>query len=86
MKESIDATDEPVPDPIVGCGLILFMIGAIAVMVISISVYLLFKANIILLILLNGILAVITGIILIVLCLKTKNHGKYELTNDIWYS
>lgn len=76
MKESIDATGEPVPDPIVGCGLILFTIGAIAVMVISISVYLLFKANIILLILLNGILAVITGIILIVLCLKAENHGK----------
>ena len=74
MKESIDVIGESVPDPIVGCGLILFMIGAIAVMVISVSGYLLFKANIILLIILNGILAVITGIIIIVLCLKTRNH------------
>ena len=74
MKESIDVIGEPVPDPIVGCGLILFMIGAIAVMVISVSGYLLFKTNIILLIILNGILAVITGIIIIVLCLKARNH------------
>ena len=76
MEESIDVTGEPVSDPIVGCGLIPFLIGAIAVMVISISGYLLFKVNIISLILLNGILAVITGIIIIVLCLKTRNHGK----------
>lgn len=74
MKESIDVTGEPVPDPIVGCGLILFLIGVVAVMAASISLYLLFKVNMILLILLNGILAITVGIIFIVLCLKVKNH------------
>ena len=41
MKESIDVTGEPVPDPMLGCGFILFTIGI--VVVISIIGYLLFK-------------------------------------------
>ena len=72
MKESIDVTGEPVLDPILGCGFILFTIGI--VVVISIIGYLLFKVGIIQLILGYGILAIVFGIIIIVLCLKARNH------------
>ena len=73
MKESIAVKGEPVPNPMLGCGMILFLIGVVAMMVISISGYLLFKVNIILL---HSILAIVVGIILIALCLKAENHGK----------
>ena len=76
MKESIAVKGEPVPNPMLGCGMILFLIGVVAMIVISISGYLLFKVNIMLLILLHSILAIVVGIILIVLCLKAENHGK----------
>ena len=76
MKESIAVKGEPVPNPMMGCGMILFIIGVFVTMVISISGYLLFKVNIMLLILLHSILAIVVGIILIVLCLKAENHGK----------
>ena len=72
MKESIDVTGEPVSDPMLGCGFILFIIGI--VVVISIIGYLLFKVGIIQLILGYGILAIVFGIIIIVLCLKARNH------------
>lgn len=72
MKESIDVTGEPVSDPMLGCGFILFTIGI--VVVISIIGYLLFKVGIIQLILGYGILAIVFGIIIIVLCLKARNH------------
>ena len=76
MEESIAVKGEPVPNPMLGCGIILFLIGVFALIVISISGYLLFRVNIMLLILLHSILAIVIGIILIVLCLKAENHGK----------
>lgn len=75
MKEGIDVTGIPGPNPMLGCGIILFLIGVVVMMVILISVYLLFKVNIVLLILLYSILAIVVSIILIVLCLKAENHG-----------
>ena len=74
MEESIDVTGVPGPDPMLGCGLILAVIGIIVT--ISTLGYLLFKVNIILLLLLYGILAIAIGIVIIVLCLKIRNHGK----------
>lgn len=72
MKEGIDVTGIPGPDPMLGCGLILFVIGIVTV--IAISGYLLFKVSIILQILLYGIMAIVIGVVIIVLCLKTKSH------------
>lgn len=72
MKESIAVKGEPVPNPMLGCSIILFLIGVFALIVIS--GYLLFRVNIMLLILLYSILAIIIGIILIVLCLKAEKH------------
>lgn len=72
MKESIDVTGIPGPDPMLGCGIILLVVGVVAV--IAISGYLLFNASIILQMLFYGICAIVVGIILIVLCLKTRNH------------
>lgn len=72
MEESIDVTGIPVPDPMLGCGFILFIIGII--MTISTLVCLLFKVNVALL--LYGIIAIAVGIAIIVLCLKVRNHGK----------
>lgn len=74
MEESIDVTGIPGPDPMLGCGLILSVIGIIVT--ISTLGYLLFKVNIILLLLLYGILAIVVGIVIIALCLKVRNHGK----------
>lgn len=74
MKESIAVKGEPVPNPMLGCGTILFLIGVFALIVISISGYLLFRVNIMLLILLHSILAIVIDIILIVLCLKAEKH------------
>ena len=74
MEESIDVTGIPGPDPMLGCGLILAVIGIIVT--ISTLGYLLFKVNIILLLLLYGILAIAVGIVIIALCLKVRNHGK----------
>ena len=74
MEESIDVTGVLGPDPMLGCGLILAVIGIIVT--ISTLGYLLFKVNIILLLLLYGILAIVVGIVIIVLCLKVRNHGK----------
>ena len=74
MKESIAVKGEPVQNPMLGCGMILFLIGVFVIMAISISGYLLFKVNIMLLILLHSILAIVVGIILIVLCLKAEKH------------
>ena len=72
MKESIDVTGIPGPDPMLGCGIILLVVGVVAV--IAISGYLLFNASIILQMLFYGICAIVVGIILIVLCLKTRKH------------
>lgn len=72
MKESIDVTGVPGPDPMLGCGLILLVVGIVAV--IAISGYLLFNVSIILQMLFYGICAIVVGIILIALCLKTRNH------------
>lgn len=72
MKESIDVTGVPEPDPMLGCGLILLAVGIVAV--IAISGYLLFNVSIILQMLFYGICAIVVGIILITLCLKTRNH------------
>lgn len=72
MKESIAVTGEPVPDPMLGCGFILLTIGI--VVVISIIGYLLFKIGITQLILGCGILAIVFGTMVIVLCLKVRNH------------
>lgn len=72
MKESIDVTGVPGPDPMLGCGLILLAVGIVAV--IAISGYLLFNVSIILQMLFYGICAIVVGIILIALCLKTRNH------------
>ena len=74
MKESIDVTGVPGPDPMLGCGLILFAVGIVAV--IAISGYLLFKVSLILQMLFFGIWAIVIGIVIIVLCLKEENHGK----------
>lgn len=74
MEEGIDVTGIPGPDPMLGCGIILFVIGVVTT--ITISGYLLFETSIILQALTYGIMAIIIGIIIIVLCLKTKNHGK----------
>ena len=74
MEESIDVTGVPEPDPMLGCGLILAAIGIIVT--ISTLGYLLFKVNIILLLLLYGILAIAIGITIIVLCFKVDHHGK----------
>lgn len=74
MKEDIEVTGVPGPDPMLGCGLILAVIGIIVT--ISTLGYLLFKVNIMLLLLLYGILAIVVGIVIIVLCLKVRNHGK----------
>lgn len=41
MEEGIDVTGIPGPDPMLGCGIILFVIGVITT--ITISRYLLFK-------------------------------------------
>lgn len=73
MKEGIDVTGIPGPNPMLGCGIILFVVGVVAV--IAISGYLLFNASIILQMLFYGIWAMVVGIILIVLCLKAENHG-----------
>ncbi len=72
MEEGIDVTGIPGPDPMLGCGIILFVIGVVTT--ITISGYLLFKTSIILQALTYGIIAIVVGIILIVLCLKTEKH------------
>lgn len=72
MKESIDVTGVPGPDPMLGCGLILLVVGIVAV--IAISGYSLFNVSIILQMLFYDICAIVVGIILIALCLKTRNH------------
>ena len=74
MKESIDVTGVSGPDPMLGCGLILFAVGVVAV--IAISGYLLFKVSLMLQMLFYGIWAIVVGIILIILCLKVEHHGK----------
>ena len=74
MKESIDVTGIPGPNPMLGCGLILLVIGIVTT--IAISGYLLFKVSLIQQILFYGIWAIVVGIILIVLCLKAENNGK----------
>lgn len=74
MEEGIDVTGIPGPDPMLGCGIILFVIGIVTT--ITISGYLLFKTSIILQALTYGIIAIVVGIILIILCLKAENHGK----------
>lgn len=72
MEEGIDVTGIPGPNPMLGCGIILFVIGVVTT--ITISGYLLFKTSIILQALTYGIIAIVVGIILIVLCLKTEKH------------
>lgn len=72
MEEGIDVTGIPGPDPMLGCSIILFVIGVVTT--ITISGYLLFKTSIILQALTYGIIAIVVGIILIVLCLKTEKH------------
>lgn len=74
MEEDIDVTGIPGPDPMLGCGMILFVVGVVAL--IAISGYLLFNVSLILQMLSYGIWAIIVGIILIVLHFKAKNHGK----------
>ena len=74
MKEGIDVTGIPGPNPMLGCGIILFVVGVITA--IAISGYLLFKVRLIVKILFYSIWAIVVGIILIVLCLKAENHGK----------
>lgn len=74
MEEGIDVTGIPGPNPMLGCGMILFVVGVVTV--IAISGYLLFKVSLILQILFYGIWAIVVGIILIVLCLKAENHDK----------
>ena len=74
MEEDINVTGIPGPNPMLGCGIILFAVGVVTV--IAISGYLLFKVSLILQILFYGIWAIVVGIILIVLCLKAENHGK----------
>lgn len=70
MEEDIDVTGIPGPDPMLGCGIILFVIGVVTT--ITISGYLLFKTSIILQALTYGIIAIVVGIILIVLSLKIE--------------
>lgn len=74
MEEGIDVTGIPGPDPMLGCGVILLVVGVVTT--IAISGYLLFNVSLILQILYYGICAIVVGIILIVLCLKAENHGK----------
>ena len=74
MEEGIDVTGTPDPDPMLGCGMILLVVGVVTT--IAISGYLLFNVSLILQILYYGICAIVVGIILIVLCLKAENHGK----------
>lgn len=74
MKEGINVTGILGPNPMLGCGIILFVVGVVAV--IAISGYLLFNASLILQMLFYGIWAIVVGVILIVLCLKAENHGK----------
>lgn len=74
MEEGIDVTGIPGPNPMLGCGVILLVVGIVTV--IAISGYLLFNVSLILQILFYGIWAIVVGIILIVLCLKAENHGK----------
>ena len=74
MKEGIDVTGIPGPNPMLGCGVILLVVGIVTV--IAISGYLLFNVSLILQILFYGIWAIVVGIILIVLCLKAEKHGK----------
>lgn len=76
MEEGIDVTGIPGPNPMLGCGMILFVVGVVTV--IAISGYLLFKVSLILQMLFYGIWAIVVGIILIVSCLKAENHGKHE--------
>lgn len=73
MEEGIDVTGIPGPNPMLGCGMILLVVGVVTT--IAISGYLLFKVSLILQILFYGIWAIVVGIILIVLCLKAENHG-----------
>lgn len=70
MEEDIDVTGIPGPNPMLGCGLILFLIGI--VIIISVLGYLLFKVGIIQLILGLGILSITFGILIIVLCFKAE--------------
>ena len=74
MEEGIDVTGIPGPNPMLGCGVILLVVGIVTT--IAISGYLLFNVSLILQILYYGICAIVVGIILIVLCLKAENHGK----------
>ena len=74
MEEGIDVTGIPDPNPMLGCGMILFAVGVVTV--IAISGYLLFKVSLILQILFYGIWAIVVGIILIVLCSNAENNGK----------
>ena len=74
MEEGIDVTGIPGPNPMLGCGVILLVVGIVTV--IAISGYLLFNVSLILQILFYGIWAIVVGIILIALCLKAENHGK----------
>lgn len=74
MEEGIDVTGIPGPNPMLGCGVILLVVGIVTV--IAISGYLLFNVSLILQILFYGIWAIVVGIILIVLCLKAEKHGK----------
>lgn len=74
MEEGIDVTGIPGPNPMLGCGVILLVVGIVTV--IAISGYLLFNVSLILQILFYGIWTIVVGIILIVLCLKAENHGK----------
>ena len=74
MEEGIDVTGIPGPNPMLGCGMILLVVGIVTV--IAISGYLLFKVSLILQILFYGIWAIVVGIILIVLCLKAEKRGK----------
>ena len=72
MKEGIDVTGIPGPNPMLGCGIILFVVGVVAV--IAISGYLLFNASLILQMLFYSIWAIVVGIILIVYCIIFKNR------------
>lgn len=76
MKEGIDVTGIPGPNPMLGCGIILFVVGVVAV--IAISGYLLFNTSIILQMLFYDIFAIVVGIILIVLCLKRETELQME--------
>ena len=54
MEEGIDVTGIPGPNPMLGCGVILLVVGIVTV--IAISGYLLFNVSLILQILFYGIL------------------------------